>query len=82
MEDLTITDNSPSPEDRVITKEMYRKAYKVLQELEEPYRDVFILHAIGEVSLKEVATVYGKTESWARVTYFRARQKILQEVSV
>ncbi len=82
MEDVTITDNSPSPEDRVITKEMYRKAYKVLQELEEPYRDVFILHAIGEVSLKEVATVYGKTESWARVTYFRARQKILQEVSV
>lgn len=47
----------------------------------EPYRDVFILHAIGEVKLKEIACIYEKTESWARVTYFRAKQMIAQEVS-
>ena len=53
---------------------------KIVKALEEPYRDVFILHALGEVKLKEIAVIYGKTESWPRVTYFRAKQQIVQEV--
>ena len=64
----------------VIPKEMYHKVLKVLQNLDDPYRDVFILHAIGEVKLKEIAFIYEKSESWARVTYFRAKQQIAQEV--
>ena len=47
--------------------------------LEEPQRDVFILHAYGGLKLREIAALYQKSESWARVTYFRAR-KHLQEV--
>ena len=54
---------------------------KSIQKLEDPYRDVFILHAIGGVKLKEVASIYGRSESWARVTYYRAKQQIAQEVS-
>ncbi len=81
LEDLTLPDHGPSLEEQIITKEMYRKVHKVLQGLDDPYRDVFILHAIGEVKLKEIACIYGKSESWARVTYFRAKQQILQEVS-
>lgn len=81
LEDLTVPDDKPGLEDQIINKEMYRKVIKVLQSLADPYKDVFILHAIGEVKLKEIACIYGKTESWARVTYFRAKQQIAQEVS-
>lgn len=81
IEDLIVPDDKPSLEEQIINKEMYRKVLKVIKGLEAPYRDVFILHAIGEVKLKEIACIYGKTESWARVTYFRAKQKIAQEVS-
>lgn len=81
LDDLVIHDNQPSLEETVINKEIYRKVLKALQNLEKPYRDVFILHAIGEVKLKEIAFIYEKTESWARVTYFRAKQQIAQEVS-
>lgn len=81
LDDLVIHDNQPSLEETVINKEIYRKVLKALQNLEKPYRDVFILHAIGEVKLKEIAVIYEKTESWARVTYFRAKQQIAQEVS-
>lgn len=77
---MVIPDKEPLPEETVVNKEMYRKVLKTLQTLEDPYRDVFILHAIGEVKLKEIAFIYNKTESWARVTYFRAKQKIAQEV--
>lgn len=80
-EDLKLPDSTPSPEAQAIARDEYRRARRALQKLEEPYRDVFILHALGGVRLKEIAAVYGKSESWARVTYFRARQQIAQEVS-
>jgi RNA polymerase sigma-70 factor (ECF subfamily) len=64
----------------MIHKEQYYKIIKSLQKLPDIYRDVFILHAIGEVKLKEIACIYKKTESWARVTYYRAKQQIAQEV--
>ena len=78
---LTITAVGPSPEEQAIAKDEYRNVHKAIQQLEDPYKDVFILHAIGGIMLKEVACIYQKSESWARVTYFRAKQQILQEVS-
>ena len=81
LDDLVIPDDQPGLEEAVINREMYRKVLKALQILKDPYRDVFVLHAIGEVKLKEIAFIYEKTESWARVTYFRAKQLIAQEVS-
>ena len=38
-------------------------------------------HTYAEVKLKEIAELYEKSETWARVTYYRAKQKIIQEVS-
>ena len=45
-------------------------------QLEEPYREVFVMHIFGGVSLREIAAEHGKSESWARVTYLRARKRI------
>ena len=47
--------------------------------MEEPYKDVFVLHMFGGLPLKEIAQAHGKSESWARVSYYRAKQKIIQE---
>lgn len=79
-DELTIPEGGPSLESQVITRDEYRRVHKAIQRLEDPYRDVFVLHAIGEVKLKEIAFIYGKSESWARVIYFRAKQQIAQEV--
>lgn len=80
LEALTIPD-SGTPENRYMEKEEYRRIRRAVLELEEPYKDVFILHVYGGLKLKEIGASYGKSESWARVTYYRARQKIIQEVS-
>ena len=80
LNDLYLLDNSPPLDELLIKKDEYIRARKALFKLEEPYRNVFILHAIGEVKLKEIASLYEKTESWARVTYYRARMQIVQEV--
>ena len=50
---------------------------KVLVErLEEPYRSVFVAKALEERPYEELSAQYGKSESWARVTYHRAREKL------
>lgn len=75
----------PSRENSMETQMLEREEARLIREamlrLDEPYRDVFMMHALGGVKLKEIAQIYEKSESWARVTYFRAKQQILQEVS-
>ena len=54
--------------------------HRILHSLEEPYKEVFSLRVFGELSFKEIGTVFGKTENWARVTYHRAKLKILERM--
>jgi len=81
LENLTMASREPPPEEQYLKKEEYLRVRRAILKLEEPYKNVMILHAYGEVKLKEIANMYGKTESWARVTYYRARQQIVEEVS-
>ena len=57
-------------------KDMALQIHKILHDLEEPYREVFWMRTFGELSFGEIAKVWKKTESWARVTYHRAKMKI------
>lgn len=57
-------------------KELTEKAFACLHELEEPYKEVFMLSVFGQLSLKDISRLFGKSESWARVTFYRAKQKL------
>lgn len=50
--------------------------YKILHHLEEPYKEVFTLRTLGDLSFKEIGEIFGRKEGWARVTHHRARLKI------
>lgn len=54
--------------------------HKILHALEEPYKEVFSLRTFGELSFRQIAELFGRTETWARVTYHRARLKIKEEL--
>jgi DNA-directed RNA polymerase specialized sigma subunit, sigma24 homolog len=56
------------------------KIHKALHNLKEPYKEVFTLRIFGELSFKQIANLFNKTENWACVTYHRARNKILEEM--
>lgn len=81
IEDMPSLAKEEILEEQVIRREEYRRVRQVVLKLSEPYKDVFILHAYAGIKLKEIAVSYGKTESWARVTFYRAKQQIIQEVS-
>ncbi|MCI2055625.1 MAG: sigma-70 family RNA polymerase sigma factor [Oscillibacter sp.] len=57
-------------------RETAKRLHILLHALPEPYREVFSLRTFGELPFGEIGELFGKTESWARVTYFRARQKL------
>ncbi len=63
-------------EDDFFDRETAFRIHKILHTLEEPYKEVFSLRTFGELPFKQIAELFGKTESWARVTYHRARLKI------
>lgn len=67
-------------ESSVIRREEVLSVYKALHHLEEPYKEVFSLRTLGELSFQEIADIFEKSESWARVTYHRAKLKIKEVI--
>ena len=41
----------------------------------EPGREILYLRIFGNLSFKEIGEIMGKTENWARVTYYRSKEK-------
>ena len=61
-------------------KETAFRVHKVLHKLSEPYKEVFSLRVFGELSFSDISDLFGKSESWARVTYHRDCKKIREEL--
>ena len=55
-------------------------AHRILHNMKEPYKEVFSLRVFGELSFSEIAELFGKSASWARVTFHRARMMIKEEM--
>ena len=75
-------ERQPSPdqlEERLLDRESAMELHRRLHALPEPYREVFSLRVFGELSFGEIAHLFSRTESWARVTYHRARSKLKEE---
>jgi RNA polymerase sigma-70 factor (ECF subfamily) len=69
------------PDDRdlegILTdRDTAKRLHRMLHRLEEPYKEVFSLRVFGELPYQEIGALFEKGESWARVTYFRAKQKL------
>ena len=57
-------------------REAAARLHQLLHAMPEPYKEVFSLRTFGELSFRRIGELFGKSENWARVTYFRARQKL------
>ena len=63
-------------EDQFIAGEEKVSLYKKMQNLDEKTREVMYLRITGELSFKEIGEILGKTENWARVTFYRGKSKL------
>ena len=72
--------HSDSLDEQLETRETAFQIHKILHRMPDPYKEVFSLRTFGELSFKQIGELFGKTESWARVTYHRAKMKIKEEL--
>lgn len=66
--------------DKLCEKEQVAEIVRAVQNLNEPYKEVFTLRVLGNLSFKEIAMIFSKTDSWARVTYYRAKEKLIYKL--
>lgn len=65
-------------EEALVDRDTAQQLYLLLHKLEEPYKEVFTLRTLGELPYAQIGALFQKGEGWARVTYYRAKQKIQQ----
>ena len=73
-------DTQAGPEEHALDRFDSFRIHVILHSLEEPYKEVFELRCFGELSFRQIGTIFGKTETWARVTFHRARLKIQERM--
>lgn len=70
------TSGDESVEMKIQRGDQAMRIHRHLHTLSEPYREVFMLRVFSELKYGQIASLFGKTESWARVTYYRAKQDL------
>ena len=68
-------------EDQIISDIGKIDLLKKLHILNDPYKEVMYLRVFGNLSFKEIGEVLNKPENWARVTFYRSKEKLRKEMS-
>lgn len=78
---IELTDEIPAqetPEGYTLRRNDKAALYKAIHSLKEPMREVIYMRLTGEFSFAEIGEILGKNENWARTTFYRAKQKIME----
>ena len=74
----TLISKELSLDDQIIQKEALQLLSKRVQALDELSREVFLLHVNGELSFRDIGNALDRSENWARVTFYRIKQKVMK----
>ena len=66
----------PSAEEETLAQEGRLDLLRSIHGLTADAREVVYLRAFGGLSFLEIGDVLGKTETWARVTFYRSKEKL------
>lgn len=78
----TLTDlHIPDVESTVLQSENKIELFGAIHQLAESEREVVLYRITGELSFREIGTILGKSENWARTVFYRAKLKIREELN-
>ena len=66
----------------ILDRENCREIYRAVHRLEEPYREIILLRVHTDMSFAEIGEIFGKSDSWARVTFYRGKEKLKKLLEV
>lgn len=67
-------------EGRYLDQETSRRLHLLLHRLKEPYKEVFTLRVFGELPFAQIGELFGKTDSWARLVFYRAKNELRRQL--
>ena len=70
-----------STEDLVVTRDETRAILEAIRELPDPGGEIMRMRIFGGLSFKQIGAILGRTEVWARVNYYRAKQSVIKELN-
>lgn len=73
-----IPDKNGNIEEELCLIEDKMQLMKAVHILSEPSKEIILLRITGAFSFKEIGEIFNKSETWARVTFYRAKQKIMK----
>ena len=79
---VEIAEQGASFEERLFRHDTAMQIQKILHDVPEPYKEVFMWRVYAELSFKQIGQIFGKSENWACVAYHRARNKIKEKLEV
>ena len=59
-----------------LDKDATKRLHILLHNLNEPYKEVFTLRIFGELPFSQIGELFGKTDSWARLIFHRAKRQL------
>ena len=75
-EEMYLIQTLETIEETIVSNEEKVNLYQKMQMLDEKTREVIYLRITGELSFKEIGSILKKTENWARVTFYRGKEKL------
>lgn len=79
IEEIENLQEIETTEDIICNKEEKLKLFKDMQKLDEKSRELIYLRMVGNLDFSEIGEILGKTANWARVNFYRAKQKMREE---
>ena len=78
IEDMADLPGNGSAEDTAVGNLNRQDLFRRIHALPERTREVVYLRLSGELPFSEIGAILGESETWARVTFYRAKQKLME----
>ncbi len=72
--------SSESAEEKLLRDTGQERIYSAIHSLPEPWREIVHLRLLGGLAFRQIGAVFGQSENWARVNYYRAKQSLVKEL--
>ena len=74
--DMDLPDSGPDLETDYLEKDEARRLHILLHQMDDPYKEVFTLRVFSELPFAQIGELFGKTDGWARLIYYRAKKQL------
>ena len=77
---IEFPDCALSPEEQLVQADVHERLYRQIFSLKSPMKEVVFLRISEELSFADIGTILDKNENWARVTFYRAKKKLMEGI--